>query len=64
MTQVIETEQTFLTTDELAEHLRMKTDTVRKWRQRQSGPRFYRVEGKVLYDVDDVNAWLSQQREN
>lgn len=32
--------------------------TAQKWRLFGKGPRFYRAGGRVLYDADEVDAWI------
>ena len=51
-----------LTTDEVAEMLKVKPATVKWWRHRRKGPPFIQVPGsqKVLYSSDEVNRWLRQ----
>ena len=39
-------------------------ETLKYWRPRGKGPRWYRLEGaRVVYDLADVETWLSQQRQ-
>ena len=61
MVQVIEGE--LFTTEELAVKLRLKPDTLHKWRQRDQGPRYFRIGARVYYHGEEVNEWLQQQRE-
>lgn len=51
-----------LTTGELAAELHRSTETVKRWRRERKGPPFLRLQGRVLYDRADVEAWLQQQR--
>ena len=42
-----------------------KSSTFRDWRVRPpagGGPPYYRVNGRILYDLDEVFAWLKQKR--
>lgn len=48
----------YMTTKELAEHVRKTPATVRGWRHRGIGPRGTRVGKEVLYRRDVVEAWL------
>lgn len=50
----------FLTTAELAEHLKTSASTVRWWRHVSYGPPGIRVGRRVLYRTADVEAWLAQ----
>lgn len=55
----------FLTTEEVAQLLRVDASSVRRWRagRPQQGPPFIRLsERVVLYDVDDLHAWLDARR--
>ncbi|MEQ1683491.1 MAG: hypothetical protein ABL916_07565 [Burkholderiaceae bacterium] len=46
-----------LTRKELAERLRLKTNTLAHWAIDGKGPLFIIVNGRVLYDLDVVEAW-------
>ena len=48
-----------LTRKELAERLRLKTNTLAHWAIDGKGPKFIIVNGRVLYDLDVVEAWES-----
>jgi len=52
----------YLVTRELAERLRVKTQTLRKWRTTGRGPSFYKLGGNVRYRVADVEEWESASR--
>ena len=54
----------FLTTAEVAELVRAPAETVRYWRHVGKGPRSFKVPGgrRVLYAVEDVEAWLESAR--
>ena len=52
-----------LSTKEVAKMLRMKADTVAKWRKQDKGPPYYDIEGKILYDADELMKWLKERRE-
>lgn len=53
----------YLTTAEVAEMLRTSPETVRYWRHISKGPQSFKVGRKVLYAVEDVEAWIAQARE-
>jgi len=53
--------EALLTTEQVAGFLRFKTQTVRKWRARQAGPKFYRIGRAVRYKPEDVCEWLEQE---
>jgi excisionase family DNA binding protein len=50
--------QFLMTTEEVAELLRMKTDSVVNWRYRDSGPPYIKIGGRVRYRRADVERWL------
>lgn len=53
---------TFMTTAELAELVRVPAETVRYWRHAGKGPKSFRIPGgrRVLYNRADVEDWLRQ----
>lgn len=54
----------YLTTKEVAEHLRVAPETVRYWRSRgDNGPACFKLNGRVLYAREDVEAWIAAARE-
>jgi hypothetical protein len=50
-----------LTTRELAAELKRSPETLERWRRLRIGPPFLRVQGRVLYDRHQVEAWLQGQ---
>jgi predicted site-specific integrase-resolvase len=48
----------FLTEEKLAEQLGCHERTVARWRMKGSGPRFTSAGRRVIYNKDDVTAWL------
>lgn len=50
-----------LTTNELAHELKRSPQTVARWRRLRVGPPFLRLQGRVLYDRKQVEAWLAAQ---
>ena len=44
-----------------SEYLQIPMPTLRGWRQRGVGPRFYKIGGRVRYDLDDLDAWIAAQ---
>lgn len=51
-----------MTTAELAVHARTTPATVRYWRHKGTGPAALKVGRRVLYRVQDVEAWLDSLR--
>lgn len=37
--------------------------TIRSWRQRGIGPPAYKINGKVLFDLAEVDTWVRAQRD-
>lgn len=52
----------YLTAAEVAEMLRTPVETVRYWRHVGKGPASFKVGRRVLYAVEDVDAWLAEAR--
>jgi hypothetical protein len=48
----------YMTTSEVAEQIRTPESSLRYWRMVGKGPRCLRIGKRILYDVDDLNAWL------
>ncbi len=51
----------YLTTDEVADLVRTPVETVRYWRHIGKGPRSFKVGRRVLYDADQLQAWIDAQ---
>lgn len=53
----------YLTTDEVAIRVKARPETVRSWRVKKRGPRWFRPAGtrRILYAEHDVEAWLQEQ---
>lgn len=53
-----------LTTDEAAEMLRIKPQTLRAWRHASRGPKSFKLGGsaRVLYAREDVEAFIAEAR--
>ncbi len=52
----------FLTTAEVAEMVRTSAETVRYWRHIGKGPKSAKYGRRVLYAVEDVEAWIAEAR--
>ncbi len=53
-----------LRTPQAAEHVGLAASTLEKLRTQGDGPRFMRLGGRAVgYDVNDLDAWLDQQRQ-
>lgn len=51
-----------MTTEEVAQLLRTTPETVRYWRQIRKGPASFKIGRRVLYDTDDVAAYIEAQK--
>jgi hypothetical protein len=51
-----------LDTRAAAAHLGLKPKTLENWRWSGSGPAFYRLGYRVMYDIVDLDAWLATRR--
>jgi excisionase family DNA binding protein len=56
------TEPRFMTTDEVADLLRTSVETVRYWRHIGKGPKSFKLGRRVLYAVEDIEAFITQAR--
>ncbi len=52
----------YMTEAEVAELIRRPRETVRYWRHKDQGPRWFKLGRSVLYDRADVEAWIEAQR--
>jgi len=52
----------YLTSAEVAETYRTSPETVRYWRHVGKGPKSFKVGRRVLYAVEDVEAWIEAAR--
>jgi hypothetical protein len=52
----------YLTTEEMAARFRTSPETVRYWRHIGKGPQSFKVGRRVLYAVEDVEAWEQSAR--
>ena len=52
----------YLSTDETAEFLRMTREALATMRWRGEGPRFVKLRKRVLYDFNDLEAWLERHK--
>lgn len=50
-----------LTAKELADELKLSTNTLAQWRSRGAGPRYFHMHGSVRYFKTDVEQWINQQ---
>lgn len=52
----------FRTTAEVAAQLRRSPETVRYWRHIGYGPPSFKLGRRVLYDTDELTAWIADER--
>jgi predicted site-specific integrase-resolvase len=53
-------EKKFLNNKEAAEYLRVKEETMEVWRVRGRGPRFRRAGRRILYAIEDIEAFIGE----
>jgi hypothetical protein len=46
--------------EEAAQVLAVSIKTLQGWRQRKTGPRFFKLSNRVRYSVQDLNDYLAQ----
>jgi hypothetical protein len=51
-----------LTLPEVAERLRVPMNTIRWWRQKGTGPGFFKVGRRLVTTVGDLQAWIEKQK--
>ena len=47
-----------LTTDEAAELLGLKSQTLHNWRHLRKGPRYHKLGRRIIYLLDDLEAFM------
>ena len=52
----------FLTLTEVAAILRVPVNTLRWWRQRGDGPRFFKIGRHLVTTVGDLRIWINDQK--
>ena len=57
--QPIDTDE-LMTTKETAEFLRVNRATLYRWRREDISPKYYNLNGKVMYKRSDLNRYLNQ----
>lgn len=60
----ITTTSKLLDTNQLAEQLLNKTNTIEGWRIKGNGPRYIKIGRLVRYRSEDVELWLEAQTRN
>jgi predicted DNA-binding transcriptional regulator AlpA len=53
---------TLLTTSETADRLGIRSELLAQWRYQRTGPPFHRLGRLVRYDLNEIDAWLEDQR--
>jgi len=55
-------DEDFLTLSEVAAILRVPVNTLRWWRQRGGGPRFFKIGRRLVTTIGDLRAWIEEQK--
>jgi len=53
-------EDELLTTKEVANYFKVDRATLYRWRKTDTSPRYYNLNGKVMYKRSDLNKYLNQ----
>jgi hypothetical protein len=56
------TDEDFLTLAEVAAILRVPVNTLRWWRQRGEGPRFFKIGRHLVTTIGDLRVWIETQK--
>ena len=56
-------DEDFLTLAEAAAILRKPVNTLRWWRQRGTGPRFFKIGRHLVTTIGDLRAWIEEQKQ-
>ncbi len=56
------TRLSYLNTREAAEYLRLRPSTLERWRSVGSGPAFRKLGGRVVYALEELDAFATQGR--
>jgi len=56
-------DEDFLTLPEVAAILRVPVNTLRWWRQRGAGPRFFKVGRRLVTTIGDLREWIAEQKQ-
>lgn len=51
-----------LTEAQAAKSLSVSLPTLRRWRRAGAGPVFYRIGGRIKYQIKDIEQWLDRRR--
>jgi hypothetical protein len=51
----------YMNATEAAEYLRLELNTLAVWRTHKRGPRYLKCGAKVLYRIEDLDAWLASR---
>ncbi|MCL2714736.1 MAG: helix-turn-helix domain-containing protein [Alphaproteobacteria bacterium] len=52
----------FLTPAEVAKIIHQSLRTLEKYRMEGSGPNYYKIGSRIVYNIEDVESWLEQRR--
>ena len=50
----MEKDKTFLDTKQLAQRWRRSPRTIEGWRAKKVGPDYFNLNGKIVYDIDEI----------
>lgn len=55
-------DKVFIDTRQLAKRWCRDSGTIRKWRSRGNGPAYLKLNGKVVYDMEEIKKWEEESR--
>jgi len=55
-------QKTFLTNEQFCQLVDRSPYSTQRWRTQGGGPPFLKVQGRVMYDLDDVMQWMEAQK--
>lgn len=57
-------DEDLLTLAEVAAILRVPVNTLRWWRQRGTGPQFFKMGRRLVVSIGDLRSWIEAQRDH
>ena len=55
-------DEDFLTLSEVAAIVRVPVNTLRWWRQRGTGPKFFKIGRHLVTTIGDLRTWIEEQK--
>lgn len=58
------TDKTFLNQYELSKRWKISPRTLERWRWLGTGPRYHKIGGRIIYRLEDIEAWEQSRSYN